>query len=315
MKRVWLLLLVVALIGEAGWLLSRRPAVLPSVSGTIEVDEVHIASRYGGRIEQLFAQEGDTLRPGQPVVELEAAELHARRDYLAALWLELEHGPRTNEIAAAKSDWQALTAQLVSANADADRARDLQTRKIKIISESEMQSMISHAAALEQSAAAARQRYALLVEGTRPERLDQARAQLAELDTQLREMRIVAPTNCVLETLSVKVGDVLPPNHEVATLLLTGHLWVHVYVPELWLSQIQLGQTVAVQCDGSHRQFTGTVEQIHRQAEFTPRNVQTVDDRIRQVFGIKVRLPSDTGVLKAGMAVDVLFPNVPTAPQ
>ena len=315
MKRVLLLLLVVALIGGAGWLLSRRPPVLPSVSGTIEVDEAHIASRYGGRIEKLFAQEGDLLRPGQPVVELDAAELHAHRDYLAAQLLELEHGPRTNEIAAAKSDWQALTAQLVSANADADRARDLQTRKIKIISESEMQAMISRAEALQQNAAAARQRYELLVEGTRPEQIDQSRAQLAELDTQLREMRVVAPSNSVLETLSVKVGDVLPANHEVATLLLTDHLWVRVYVPELWLSQIHLGETVAVQCDGCTGKFTGTVEQINRQAEFTPRNVQTVDDRIRQVLGVKVRLPSESGTLKAGMAVDVLFPNVPAKPQ
>ena len=341
MKRALRLLLVSALVGGAVWLLSRRPTGAPSVSGTIEGDEAHVASRYGGRIEKLFAQEGDPLRPGQPVVELDAAELHARRDYLAALLLELEHGPLTNEIAAAEFEWKALMAQLVSANADANRARELLTKQIKIISESEMQGMISRAEALEQSAAAARKRYELLVEGTRPERIQQAKAQLAELDTQLREMQIVAPglplegeppgepppgttskprteprpPTYVLEVLSVKVGDVVPPNREVATLLLTDHLWVRVYVPELWLSQIQLHQPVAVQCDGGNRRFTGTVEQINRQAEFTPRNVQTVDDRIRQVFGIKVRLPSDTDVLKAGMAVDVRFPNVPARPQ
>ena len=313
MKRVLLLLLVVALISGAGWLLSHRPVESPSVSGTIEVDEVHIASRYGGRIEKLDAQEGDLLQPDQPVVDLDAAELHAHRDYLAALLLELEHGPRTNEIDAARSDWQALTAQLVSASADAKRARELVAEKI--ISDSELQTTLSRTAALEQSAQAAQKRYALLVEGTRPERIEQARAQLAELDTQLREMRIVAPSYCVLETLSVRVGDVVPPNHEVATLLLTDHLWVRVYVPELWLSPIQLHAPVTVQCDGGNRTFTGTVEQINRQAEFTPRNVQTVDDRIRQVFGIKVRLPSDTGVLKAGMSVDVVFPHVPPVPK
>ena len=119
----------------------------------------------------------------------------------------------------------------------------------------------------------------------------------------------------MLETLSAKVGDVVPPNHEVATLLLTDHLWVRVYVPELWLSQIQLQQPVGVRCDGSQSKFTGTVEQINRQAEFTPRNVQTVADRIRQVFGIKVRLPSETDALKAGMTVDVFFPSVPPPPQ
>ena len=65
----------------------------------------------------------------------------------------------------------------------------------------------------------------LLQEGTRYERIEQARAQLADLDAQSREMRVLAPGDCVLEVLSVKVGDVLPANREVATLLLTQHIW------------------------------------------------------------------------------------------
>ena len=168
---------------------------------------------------------------------------------------------------------------------------------------------------LEQSTDAAKRRYDLLAEGTRPERITQARAQVAEMDAQLREMRIVAPGDSVLEVLSVKVGDVLPANREVATLLLTQHLWVRVYVPEAWLGLIQMGQAVRVHTDSSKEEFTGAVEQINRKAEFTPRNVQTVEDRVRQVFGVKIRLPSDTGKLRAGMSVDVSFPNVPPFPK
>jgi multidrug resistance efflux pump len=114
----------------------------------------------------------------------------------------------------------------------------------------------------------------------------------------------------------VKVGDVLPANREVATLLLTQHLWARVFIPETWLGLIQVGQSVKVRTDSTpDREFTGTVEQINRQAEFTPRNVQTVEDRVRQVFGVKVRLPTDTGLLRAGMSVDVSFPNVPPPPK
>jgi multidrug resistance efflux pump len=195
-----------------------------------------------------------------------------------------------------------LTAQLVSAQADATRAKELFAEKT--ISESEMQNAVSRADAIAQSAIAAQKRHALLLEGTRPERIAQARAQLAEIETQLREMTVVSPSDCVLETLGVKVGDVLPSNREVATLLLAGHLWVRVYVPAAWLARIQVGQKVALRADGSDRDFEGVVEQINRQAEFTPRNVQTVEDRVRQVFGVKIRLPSDT-ILKAGMSVDV----------
>jgi multidrug resistance efflux pump len=108
---------------------------------------------------------------------------------------------------------------------------------------------------------------------------------------------------------------VLAANREVATLLLPQHLWVRVYIPETWLGMVRLGQTVTVRTDSSREVFQGAIEQINRQAEFTPRNVQTVEDRIRQVFGVKVRLPSDTGKLRAGMSVDVSFPNVPPPPK
>jgi len=82
-------------------------------------------------------------------------------------------------------------------------------------------------------------------------------------------------------------------------------------VPELWLGRIKVGEAVRVRVDSFRNQdFPGTVEQINRQAEFTPRNVQTVEDRIRQVFGVKIRLPNNDDRLRAGMSADVYFPNV-----
>jgi multidrug resistance efflux pump len=314
MKRgILLAIAVVAVIVVFVVLLAQRHHA-HSVSGTIDVDDVHVASRYGGRVQKIFAQESDTLHAGQEIAELDAAELQARRDYTAALLEEMEHGPRPAEIDAAKHDWESLAAQLEFADSETKRAHELFDQKV--VSQTELDVAVSRANSLRQSADAAKKRYDLLVEGTRPERLAQARAQLAEMDAQLREMRIVAPSDCVLETLSVKVGDVLPANREAATLLLTQHLWVRVYVPETWLGLIQVGQQVNVRVD-SHRgkQFPGVVEQVNRGAEFTPRNVQTVEDRIRQVFGVKVRLPNDTGVLRAGMSADVFFPSVPAPPK
>jgi HlyD family secretion protein len=86
---------------------------------------------------------------------------------------------------------------------------------------------------------------------------------------------------------------------------------VRVYVPESWLGLIKLGEHVRVRVDSfPGKDFDGVVEQINRQAEFTPRNVQTVADRIKQVFGVKIRLPSNDDRLRPGMAADVYFPNV-----
>ena len=239
-----------------------------AVSGTIEVDEVHVGPRMGGRVEKIFAQEGDKLRPGQAIVELDAAELRARRDLAAA------------QIDSAIHDADAQAAQLEFMRDDALRQQDLLKRKVVSPSDAERAASV-------------------------------ARAQLADIDAQLAEMQIKAPTDSIMEVLSVKVGDVLAANREVATLILPQHLWVRVFVPEPWLGLIKVGDPVRVRVDSfPGKDFDGTVEQVNRQAEFTSRNVQTVEDRIRQVFGVKIRLPNNEDQLRAGMAADVIFPNV-----
>src|SRR6266478_3458022 len=256
-----------------------------AVSGTIEVDEAHVGPRMSGRVEKILAWEGDHLREGQLIAQLDASELRARRDLAAA------------QIDTAGHDADAQQAQLVFLQDEARRQQDLLQRKV--VSPSDAERADSSAKTQEKNLAAAKMRVA------------QARAQLADIDAQLAELQVTAPADSVLEVLSVKVGDVLPANREVATLLLTHHLWVRVYVPEPWLGLIKVGDPVRVRVDSfPGKDFEGTVEQVSRQAEFTPRNVQTVSDRIRQVFGVKVRLPSDDDRLRAGMAADVYFPNV-----
>ncbi|MEY2509893.1 MAG: rane fusion protein YbhG [Verrucomicrobiota bacterium] len=256
-----------------------------AVSGTIEVDEVHVASRSAGRVEKIFAWEGDTLKANTPIVQLEASELKARRSLAAA------------QINTAEHDVEAQSAQLEFLKADAQRQQDLLKRNT--VSPSEAERAMSAAKAQEKNIAAARAR------------VEQALAQLADMDSQIQEMKIVAPTDSILEVLSVKVGDVLPANREVATLILPERLWVRVYVPEPWLGLIKLNETVRVRVDSyPGRDFSGVVEQINRKAEFTPRNVQTVEDRIKQVFGVKIRLENKEDALRAGMSADIFFPNV-----
>jgi RND family efflux transporter MFP subunit len=239
----------------------------------------------GGRVEKIFAQEGDRLHEGQSIAQLDASELHARRDLAAA------------QIDTAIHDADAQEAQLEFSRDDARRQQDLLKRKV--ISPNDAERADSTAKTQEKNVQAARMR------------VTQARAQLADIDAQLAEMQVVASTDSILEVLSVKVGDVLPANHEAATLLLPQHLWVRVYVPESWLGLIKVGDAVRVRVDSfPGKDFSGSVEQISRQAEFTPRNVQTVADRIKQVFGVKIRLPTNDERLRAGMAADVYFPNV-----
>src|SRR5205809_491315 len=98
---------------------------LESVSGTIETDEVRVASRYGGRVERIYVQEGQSLTNGQIIAELEASELKARREQAAAQLAESEAGPRKEELEEAKQSWEALGTELEQARADQKRADEL----------------------------------------------------------------------------------------------------------------------------------------------------------------------------------------------
>src|SRR5438046_1462752 len=146
----------------------RRP---PHVSGTIETDEVHVASRYGGRVEKIYAREGESLTNGQAIVELDAAELRAIRAEAAAQLAELEAGPRPQEITAAKHDWEAQAAELELACSEAKRARELFAQKT--ISDTELDRAASRAVTRAKSVVAANSRYDLQLAGTRPDRIRQ----------------------------------------------------------------------------------------------------------------------------------------------
>lgn len=309
MRKAVVAVLLIATLGAWAWWIWRnkqheRPA--NSASGTIECDEIHVASRYGGRVGRIFVREGDSLTNSQLILELSAPELRAQRAEAAATLADLEAGARTEELAAAKNEWQAALAELDLARNEAKRAVELFQERT--ISEIERDRTTSRVTALEKTAAVAKSRYELLQAGARPERLEQARATLQRVDTQIAELRVAAPTNCVVEVLSVKVGDVVPPNREVATLLLLQHLWIRVYVAQPQLGDLKLGQEVQFQPDAINgKTFRGEIEQINRSAEFTPRNVQTTEERVKRVYGVKVRLNNELGELRPGMTGDVAF--------
>ena len=225
--------------------------------------------RSGGRVEKIFAQEGDKL----------ARRTTDRGTGRSRTASATRSGRCSNRYRHSRCRLRKRRSSNFLRD-DAKRQQDLLKRKV--VSPSDAERAVSAANAQEKVVEAARMR------------VIQARAQLADIDAQLAEMKVKAPTDSILEVLSVKVGDVLPANREVATLLLPQHLWVRVFVPEPWLGLIKVGDPVRVRVDSfPGKDFDGTVEQINRQAEFTPRNVQTVEDRIRQVFGVKIRLPNN----------------------
>jgi multidrug resistance efflux pump len=266
----------------------------------------------------------------------EIAQAQARRDRLKAVLDKLVQGPRQEDIAAARALVALADAELDLARARHDRVMQLSERAASNPDEVD-EAVRSLKVAMAQQAARAEELSKLLA-GTRPEEIAEAQAQLAEaeaalklatsgyraeeilearaaveaaqqrvqaIDRQIAELTIRAPVDGVIETMDLQPGDLAPVNAPVISMMDRSSMWVRAYVPEDRMD-IEIGRAVAVTVDSRPgERFAGHVGFLARQAEFTPGNVQTPEDRSRQVFRIKVILDEGRDVLRPGMGADV----------
>ncbi|MGA8108665.1 MAG: HlyD family efflux transporter periplasmic adaptor subunit [Acidobacteriaceae bacterium] len=287
-------------------------------------------------LEQARADLEKMLRGNRPE-EIAEAEATARAEQAA--YEEARNGPRKQEIDQSRADYAAAQADAANAASFYTRMARLVTQDI--ISKQQFDDARDKRDAAAQRAESARQRLALLEAGTRVEdlhaaearyhqaeaaavlarrgfrkedieaargRVMQAQGQVDELDARLREAALTAPADAVMETVSVRPGDLVAPGRIVMTMLESSQLWVKVYMPETELAHVHLGQKATVRVDSyAGRAFPGSVEQIASEAEFLPRNVQTKSDREHEVFGVKVYVDNAARVLKSGMSATVRF--------
>ncbi|MGC1417812.1 MAG: efflux RND transporter periplasmic adaptor subunit [Candidatus Acidiferrum sp.] len=142
--------------------------------------------------------------------------------------------------------------------------------------------------------------------GNRREDVEAAKAAYAYDQARFRERQVVAPSEATVEVLDVRPGDLIAPNTPIATLLEKDQIYVRIYIPETEYGRIHLGQKAEVRVDSfPNTVFEGVVEQINQQAEFLPRNVETRNERVHEVFGVKIRINDPAGHILAGMAADV----------
>jgi membrane fusion protein YbhG len=312
-RKILPILLLLAAAGFAAWWFFFRPKPEPKLvlSGSIEARTVQVGSLVGGRVETVHVDEGATVAAGQPLVTLEPdlldlqiAEQRTQVESLRAALARTRIGPRTEAQNRNRIAWQA---------AETNRKRLEALWKEGVIGRQEY----DNAVVAEQTA---RQ---TLMEGERggtKEDVEVARStlagaeqRLAYLERQKRELVVTAPAAGVIEAMDLRPGDLVAPNQAVATILERDQLWVRVYVPEPQLGRVHMGQPAAIQIDTfPHRRFPGRVVEIRQQGEYTPRNIQTPDQRSDQVFGVKVRI-EPAPELKAGMAATVHLEEEPPA--
>ena len=157
----------------------------------------------------------------------------------------------------------------------------------------------------------------LVTAGTRVEDLKAAQAQVDgaqgrvdQILVMLDELTVRAPLAARVEALDLRPGDILAPNATAAVLLEEKQLFVRIYVPETRLGQVKIGQIVPVSVDSfPNKTFQGVVEHINGVGEYSPRNLQTADERADQVFATRVGLLRGAGELRAGMAAFIQVPK------
>ena len=138
-------------------------------------------------------------------------------------------------------------------------------------------------------------------------RLAQAQAAVKLAKVQLTYATVTAPQAGVVSAVAANAGQNASPGKTIATISDTNDLFVRVFVPETRIGDVKLGAAATVKTDSSDVTYPGVVEFIASQAEFTPNNVETKEQRVKLVYEVRVRLDDTSGVLKAGMPVDVTF--------
>jgi multidrug resistance efflux pump len=302
--RAKVLLPIASVIIVAGAILWAYPRwVRPSpliLSGTIEARDVQVGSLVGGRIMAVHVDEGASVVAGQRLVtfepdllDIQIQEQRAQIDQARArLALQLA-GPRAEEKARVRVDWQ---------NAEAERQRLEALLKKGVVAQEEY----------DRADATARMKVEVLQEnehGNRREDIDAARATLAQQESHLayllrqrKETVVTAPADGVIQSFSLRPGDLVAANQAVLNLLETNQLWVRVYVPETQMGLVRVGQDVSLAVDTFPRRgFPGKIVEIREKGEYTPRNIQTLDQRTDLVFGVKVAI-TPTPELKPGMS-------------
>lgn len=300
-----------------------RGSGVPAV-GTIERHRFEIAATATEQIVAMPVREGQPVRQGELVAQLDGGSLAANRASVAAQVSqlrhrldELVHGARAEEITQAQAQVAAAKAQSDQAEKEYQRLADLVARGLVAQSEVDQQRQLrdSSAAALRSASAGLE----LLQRGTRAEQLDQARAALHSAESLLQQqdvllgrLKLVAPVDGVIEALPYRLGERPPLGAPVVIMLAGGMPFARVYIPEPQRAPLHAGQSLQVHVDGIARPFTGTLRYIAGEASFTPYFALTQRDRSRLAFLAEIDLPEpEARNLPAGVPAEVLLGRAP----
>ncbi|MDE3042389.1 MAG: efflux RND transporter periplasmic adaptor subunit [Nitrospirota bacterium] len=324
----------------------RLPEGLIQANGRIEGDHVAVASKFPGRIQQLLVREGATVTVGQVLILLDDRQVRARTDQarhafeaqeaqvqaahmtLAVLNLDVPLAIERAEAQVAKAKDEVAKALSVEkeARSDAQRFRELAAKDEASIQQRDQAAMrwevaqkdiASSRSALTQAVkelaqaelgwkrVRAKESDVTALERQR----DQADAFLNEAESVLKDLTITAPTSGTVTTRMVDVGEVVAAGTPLLELVDLDHLYLKVYVPEVLIGKMRLDLAARIYTDAFPGQpFDATVRYIASKAEFTPKEVQTQDERVKLIYAVKLYLAANPDHrLTPGLPADAII--------
>jgi HlyD family secretion protein len=309
-------------------------------SGHVEATDVRLAPEAGGRILAFDVKEGDRIETGARILTIDPADVELAIARARTEQASAEAQLRLVRVAARPEDVRQAEAQVSAARADVASAQaevtaaaaDLKRFELLLERKSGAQKQRDDAAtrldvakarlaATNDRVEAAQAALARVNAGARPEeigvaqtRIATAQAAIATLEKQLKDTTLISPVAGIVTEKLAEAGEVVAPRAAVLVVTDLDHAWADVYVPEPAVPRITLGQPAMLFTDAGGAGLPGTVTYISPKAEFTPRNVQTAEERAKLVYRVRVSADNTAGVLKQGMPVDAEFALVPVSP-
>lgn len=330
MKRVVIILALVLIVGAAaawaldlparlGWRADEAQTL--TLYGNIDIRQVELGFRVAGRIDAMKFEEGESVKAGTLLAQLDARpyedKVRAAEAQLAEQAATLQKvvaGPRAAEIAQGRANLAERQADLVNAQQAYERARKL--RPAGAISQAALDDAQAAQGMAIARAAAAKQALALLEEGSRPEDIAAARANvllaqanLAAAQTDLADTRLVAPDDGIILSRVREPGAIVAPSDIAYVLSLTKPVWVRAYIDEPELGRIHPGMAVTVTSDTAPQHaYHAHIGFISPVAEFTPKSVETPELRTDLVYRLRVIVDDADQGLRQGMPVTLQVP-------
>ena len=289
-------------------------------TGTVEAVHVDIGSPVAGKVANIFVEEGEQVQQGDILLKIDDTDLLIQHKLAKGKFNAASAQLKLVLAGAREEDIQRAQENVKGAKAAFDKA-ETNFKRLKNLYEkgSATKALLDDASAgfevAQANYQASRKMLEKLVKGARLEEVEMAQANksIAEANLELIEKRIsdcsiTSPLNGTVTHKLVEAGERVLPNGIVTTITKTDSMWITVYISDKNIGKVKIGQEAEIKIDSfEDRAFPGYVTFIAEEAEFTPKNIQTKDEREKLVFGVKIKISNDDGSLKAGLPADVIL--------